>query len=110
MWTNTLQQIADGLTKPSAKQKLVEVLRRGYHALRFDPSFTAGRKLAQKAVNKARQELEDASARDRESREDEVHVSEDVRPARVSFPSARAQQINLGMQSNEQVARLLKSM
>ena len=28
-----------------ARQKLVEILRRGHHALKFDPTFTAGKKL-----------------------------------------------------------------
>ena len=36
-WTNTLQQVSDGLTKVQARQRLVEILRRGYHALKFDP-------------------------------------------------------------------------
>ena len=44
-WTNTLQQVSDGLTKVQARQRLVEILRRGYHALKFDPTFTAGKKL-----------------------------------------------------------------
>ena len=35
-WTNTLQQVSDGLTKVQARQRLVEILRRGYHALKFD--------------------------------------------------------------------------
>ena len=42
--TNTLQQVSDGLTKVQARQRLVEILRRGYHALKFDPTFTAGKK------------------------------------------------------------------
>ena len=44
-WTNTLQQVSDGLTKVQARQRLVEILRRGHHALKFDPTFTAGKKL-----------------------------------------------------------------
>ena len=44
-WTSTLQQVSDGLTKVQARQRLVEILRRGHHALKFDPTFTAGKKL-----------------------------------------------------------------
>ena len=57
-WTNTLQQISDGLTKVQARQRLVEILRRGYHALKFDPTFTAGKKL---------------TTEQRQQRENEVH-------------------------------------
>ena len=38
-WGNSLQQLADGLTKPSAKDALAHTLSRGVHALRYDPHF-----------------------------------------------------------------------
>ena len=57
-WTNTLQQVSDGLTKVQARQRLVEILRRGYHALKFDPTFTAGKSL---------------TAEQRQQRENELH-------------------------------------
>ena len=44
-WTNTLQQLADGLTKVSARQQFAETILRGVHAIKFDPNFVAGKKL-----------------------------------------------------------------
>jgi hypothetical protein len=44
-WANALQQVADGLTKVSARQHFVEILRKSRHAIRYDASFTAGKKL-----------------------------------------------------------------
>ena len=32
-WTNTMQQLADGLTKLQARQNFAEILRRRWHAL-----------------------------------------------------------------------------
>ena len=43
-WTNGFQQVADGLTKVSARQAFAETLRKGKHALIFDPAYTAGKK------------------------------------------------------------------
>ena len=54
-WTNTLQQISDGLTKVQARQRLVEILRRGYHALKFDPTFIAGKKLTTEQLRQQRE-------------------------------------------------------
>ena len=89
MWTNTLQQIADGLTKPGARQSFVEVLRRGYHALRYDPSFTAGKKLSKSAVQRSRKALEDAAAQDEEAHA----VEEDLAQYMYNELSHRARHI-----------------
>ena len=56
-----MQQISDGLTKVSARQRLVEIIRRGYHALKYDPTFTAGKKLSDED-KRAREEELDAAA------------------------------------------------
>ena len=56
-WTNTLQQVSDGLTKMQARQRLVEILFRGYHALKFDPTFTAGKKLTTEQRQQRENEL-----------------------------------------------------
>jgi hypothetical protein len=47
-WLNSHQQVADGLTKPSAKDRFAEILQRGNHQLKFDPNFVAAKKVAQK--------------------------------------------------------------
>ena len=59
--TNTLQQVSDGLTKVQARQRLVEILRRGYHALKFDPTFTAGKKLTTEQRQQRENELHQAA-------------------------------------------------
>ena len=43
-----MQQLADGLTKLQVGQNFAEILRRRWHALKFDPTFTAGKKLTAK--------------------------------------------------------------
>ena len=43
-WVNSVQQLADGLTKPAAKESLAYILSRGVHQLKFDPTFTAAKK------------------------------------------------------------------
>ena len=60
-WTNTLQQVSDGLTKVQARQRLVEILRRGYHTLKFDPTFTAGKKLTTEQRQQRENELHQAA-------------------------------------------------
>ena len=47
-WLNSHQQVADGLTKPSAKDRFAEILQRGNHQLKFDPNFVPAKKVAQK--------------------------------------------------------------
>ena len=60
-WTNTLQQVSDGLTKVQARQRFVEILRRGYHALKFDLTFTAGKKLTTEQRQQRENELHQAA-------------------------------------------------
>ena len=60
-WTDTLQQLADGLTKLSVRQQFVEKLRRGVHALKWDPTFTAGKKLSKQELARREQELNEAA-------------------------------------------------
>ncbi|CAK0811747.1 unnamed protein product, partial [Prorocentrum cordatum] len=57
---NTPQQMADGLTKLSAPQLMADVLRRGEHALRYDPDFVAGTKLSKRAMQQREKELNGA--------------------------------------------------
>ena len=57
--TNTLQQVSYGLTKVQARQRLVEILRRGYH--KFDPTFTAGKKLTTEQRQQRENELHQAA-------------------------------------------------
>ncbi|CAK0910898.1 unnamed protein product, partial [Prorocentrum cordatum] len=61
-WTNTHQQMADGLTKLQVRQQFVEKLRRMTHALKYDATFTAGQKVSQQERDKNEQELNDAAA------------------------------------------------
>ena len=47
-WTNSDQQVADGLTKVEARMRYVEWIRRGEVCLRHDPEFTSAKKVRQK--------------------------------------------------------------
>ena len=60
-WTNTLQQVSDGLTKVQARQRLVDNFRRGYHALKFDPTLTAGKILTIEQRQQRENELHQAA-------------------------------------------------
>ena len=60
-WTSTLQQVSDGLTKVQARQRLVEILRRSYHALKFDPTFKAGKKVTTEQRQQRENELHQAA-------------------------------------------------
>lgn len=44
-WCNSHQQLADGMTKASARTKLAHELQRGVHCLRYDPEYTASKKV-----------------------------------------------------------------
>ena len=46
-WTNSDQQVADGLTKLAARARLVDWIRGGEINLRHDPSFTSAKKVRQ---------------------------------------------------------------
>eukprot|EP00913_Durusdinium_trenchii_P017721 g16654.t1 len=60
-WVNSRQQLADGLTKPSAKDDLAYMLSRGVHALKHDPKFTAAKKVTYDDRQKEEQEYERAA-------------------------------------------------
>ena len=60
-WINFFQQLADGLTKPSAKDKFTEVLNRGNHQMHFDPNFTVAKKVTQKDREAQEKEFQDAA-------------------------------------------------
>ena len=53
--------LADGLTKLAVRQTFAEMMRRRWHALKFDPTFTAGKKLTAKQRQGAQDELEEAA-------------------------------------------------
>ncbi|CAK0791255.1 unnamed protein product [Prorocentrum cordatum] len=59
-WVNTQQQMTDELTKLSARQMMADALRRGVHALRYDPDFVAGKKLTKRAMEQREKELDQA--------------------------------------------------
>ena len=56
--------IADGLTKVSARQRLAEILRRGYPALAYNPSFTSGKQLTDEQRAARELTLDEAAAAD----------------------------------------------
>ena len=67
-WTNTLQQLADGLTKIDTRQGLADILRRGCHALKYDATYTAGKKLTKQAKDEREREFEEfAKAKQRKT-------------------------------------------
>ncbi|CAK0861054.1 unnamed protein product [Prorocentrum cordatum] len=93
-WTNTHQQMADGLTKLQVRQQFVEKLRRMTHALKYDATFTAGKKVSQQERNKNEQELNDAAADFDEANAvdqtpDEVPAREMVKATRAGTRTAR---------------------
>ena len=47
--------------KAAVRQHFVNVLRRGVHALRYDPNFVAGKKLSKKEMEQREQELNQAA-------------------------------------------------
>ena len=58
---NSAQQLADGLTKPAARDVFAEQLRRGVHQLKFDPNYTAAKKVSHEAKQKEIEEHEEAA-------------------------------------------------
>ena len=60
-WVNSAQQLADGLTKPAARDVFIEQLRRGVHQLKFDPNYTAAKKVSHEAKQKKIEEHEKAA-------------------------------------------------
>ena len=67
-----MQQIADGLTKVPQRQAMADVLRRGTHAIKFDPDFVAGKKLSKSEKDDINRELQAAS--------NEAFVTTDLKP------------------------------
>ena len=55
-WTDTLQQVIYGLTTVQARQRLVQILRRGYHALKLCGAGYSGRTV--KIVKELRQKFD----------------------------------------------------
>ncbi|CAK0840096.1 unnamed protein product [Prorocentrum cordatum] len=93
-WTNTHQQMADGLTKLQVRQQFVEKLRRMTHALKYDARFTAGKKVSQQERDKNEQGLNDAAADFDEANAvdqtpDEVPAREMVRATRAGARTAQ---------------------
>ena len=60
-WCNSHQQLADGVTKVSARQKLAMELRRRMHCLRYDPEGTASKKVKQNVRQDEQDSLDHAA-------------------------------------------------
>ena len=60
-WTNTMQQLADGLTKVQVRQNFAEIMRRRWHAMKFDPAFEAGKKLTAQQRVQADDDLDEVA-------------------------------------------------
>ena len=59
MWTSAFQQVADGLTKPRARQSMAETLRRGTHALKYSEGCIAGKKMTSEQKKTIEDELQE---------------------------------------------------
>ena len=57
-WTSAFQQVADGMTKPRARQSMAEILRRGTHAMKYAEECVAGKKLTKEDRERIEKELE----------------------------------------------------
>ena len=53
-WVSSHQQLADGLTKP-------EILSRGNHQIKFDPNFTAAKKVSHTDREEQERQLQEAT-------------------------------------------------
>ena len=60
-WVNSHQQLADGLTKPAAKDRFAEILSRGNHQMKFDPNFTAAKKVSHADREEQERQLQEAA-------------------------------------------------
>ena len=56
-WLSSERQLADGLTKASARQSLADRLRSGRFIIRHDPNFTSAKKKSAEERAKSRDEL-----------------------------------------------------
>ena len=57
-WVDNTKMIADGLTKLQSRQELADILRKGYHALKFDGEVKAGKKQTQRERQQHQRELD----------------------------------------------------
>ena len=89
--TNTDQQLADGLTQLTSRQRFAETLRRAWHALKFDPSFTAGKKVTAAKKQAQDDELNEAAANQEVFATEEVEelIQEVSAPTQVSRRSGK---------------------
>ena len=55
MWVNSHQQISDGLTKPASRDSMAYIMKRGTHQLKFNPDFTASKKVSSEAKKEERE-------------------------------------------------------
>ena len=60
-WCNNHQQLADGVTKMSARQKLAMELRRRMRCLRYDPEGTASKEVKQNVRQDEKDSLDQAA-------------------------------------------------
>ena len=60
-WVNSAQQLADGLTKPAARDNFVTQLKRQVHQLKFDPTYIAAKKVTKSDREKEIAEHEEAA-------------------------------------------------
>ncbi|CAK0893704.1 unnamed protein product, partial [Prorocentrum cordatum] len=88
-WTNTHQQMADGLTKLQVRQQFVEKLKRKTHALKYAATLTPGKKVSQKERAQAEKELDEAAADEANQAEDAASEDGDyheVEKSKTEFP------------------------
>ena len=74
------------MTKLTSRQRFAETLRRAWHALKFDPSFTAGKKVTADKKQEQDDELNEAAANQEvfATKEVEELIQEVSAPTQVS--------------------------
>ena len=92
-WTDTHQQMADGLTKASVRQQFADKLRRGVHALKFDEKFTAGKSIAKQEIVDRGKKLDDYA--DTMDVEDEALIIEYQQQAEAAVKLKKEKKINV---------------
>ena len=70
-WVDNTKMFADGLTKLASRQDLADVLRKGFHALKFDGEVKAGKKQTQRERQQHQQELDQYANRKRKTKGDQ---------------------------------------
>ena len=68
MWVNSHQQISDGLTKPASRDSMAYIMKRGTHQLKFNPDFTASKKVSSEAKKEER-EIHEAFSKEMEEQQ-----------------------------------------